>query len=126
MNENCIAIVKLAPGNVGWYDKLTGLHLTIAHPTAEVRQGYDLKGIKKAVAFKTIEVIEGTLSEAEIIKNQAQKEVVTQAVEDTHITQVAQAVEDTQTSVEAKKDSTEALPEEAKPKKKKAAKKVEE
>ena len=34
MTKKIIAVVKLAPGNIGWYDALTGIHLTLARPTS--------------------------------------------------------------------------------------------
>lgn len=63
-----IAKIKLSPGNAGWYDYLTGIHLTIANPIAEVHAEMNLERIRIGLAYKTIELISGTVKEEEIIK----------------------------------------------------------
>lgn len=62
-----IAKIKLSPGNAGWYDPLTNIHLTIAHPIGEVKAGMNTSNIKNGLAFRTIELIQGSLEEEEII-----------------------------------------------------------
>lgn len=56
-----IATIKLAPGNVGFFDELTRIHLTLSSPMAEVFEGMNTTNLKKGVRYKTIEVIDGSL-----------------------------------------------------------------
>lgn len=58
-----LAKVRLATGNVGWYDPLTNIHLTIQSPEAFVYEGQNTSNLKKGVMYKTITVIGGSLSE---------------------------------------------------------------
>lgn len=80
-----IAKIKLAPGNAGWYDHLTNTHLTIANPYAEIKSGMKLDAIRKGIAFGTIQLIEGSVSEPEVVEiveeQQAAREVIEQAAE---------------------------------------------
>lgn len=82
MNENVIAIIKLAPGNVGWYDRLTSIHLTVSNPTAEVKAGMNLLNIKKAIKYRTISVINGNLEEENLVSSvTAEPKILSQAME---------------------------------------------
>lgn len=62
--SNVKAIIKLATGNVGFYDNLTRIHLTIASPIAKVLKGMNTTNLENGVRCKTIEVIEGSLYDA--------------------------------------------------------------
>lgn len=62
--NNVKAIIKLATGNVGFYDNLTRIHLTIASPIAKVLKGMNTTNLENGVRCKTIEVIEGSLYDA--------------------------------------------------------------
>lgn len=57
-----IAKVKLAPGNVGFYDSLTGVRLTKSSPEAIIYSGKNISNIKKAIQEGKISLKEGTLS----------------------------------------------------------------
>lgn len=57
-----IAKIKLAPGNVGWYDSLTNIVLTKAKPEAIVYSGKNIINIKKAIKEGKILLQEGSLS----------------------------------------------------------------
>lgn len=82
MNENVIAIIKLAPGNVGWYDRLTSIHLTVSNPTAEVKAGMNLLNIKKAIKYRTISVINGNLEEENLVSSvTAEPKILSQVME---------------------------------------------
>jgi hypothetical protein len=61
-----LAKVKLATGNVGWFDPLTNIHLTIQRPIADVYEGMNLTNLKKGVAYKTIMVVDGSLAEPSV------------------------------------------------------------
>lgn len=56
-----IARIKINPGNPGWYDPLTNIHLTITRPEAIVFEGANTANIKKGVEFKLVSVIDGSL-----------------------------------------------------------------
>ena len=56
-----IAKIRISAGNPGWYDSLTGIHLTITKPEAFVYEGQNVSNIKTGVAYKLIYVVEGEL-----------------------------------------------------------------
>lgn len=58
-----LAKVRLATGNVGWYDPLTNIHLTIQRPEAFVYEGQNTSNLKRGVMYKTITVVSGSLFE---------------------------------------------------------------
>jgi len=45
-----VAVVRLAPGQVAYYDPTTRVHLTLANPTSGVPEWYDLSGLRRAHA----------------------------------------------------------------------------
>lgn len=57
------AIVRLAPGQVGFYDELTGIHLTIRRPQAAIQEGMNVSGIKTSVASGRLILISGSLTD---------------------------------------------------------------
>ena len=57
-----IATVKLEQGEVGFYDPLTRMHLTIAKPLSPVYDHWDLKTIRSAVHNRRLRLINGTLT----------------------------------------------------------------
>lgn len=57
-----LAKVRLTTGNVGWYDPLTNIHLTMQKPEAYVFEGMNVKNLKQGVMYKTITVIDGSLN----------------------------------------------------------------
>lgn len=63
MTKKIIAVVKLAPGNIGWYDALTGIHLTLARPTSNVYSGSNTTNLTKALRERVIELVTGSLIE---------------------------------------------------------------
>ena len=65
-----IAEIKLSPGQVGFYDELTNIHLTIASPFGQVYRGMNTSRIKASVASKKLILLSGTLSLDEIIANE--------------------------------------------------------
>lgn len=63
MTRKIIAVVKLAPGNIGWYDSLTGIHLTLARPSANVYSGSNTTNLVKALRERIIDLVNGSLVE---------------------------------------------------------------
>lgn len=61
-----IAVVKLAPGKVAFYDDYTKIHLTLSNPTASIYEGMNLKRIKNSVKFGVLQVLVGSLNTAEV------------------------------------------------------------
>ena len=57
-----IAKIRLALGNVGFYDSLTGIRLTKAAPEAIVYSGKNTANIKKAIREGKVVLKEGSLS----------------------------------------------------------------
>ena len=58
---NVIATVKLAPGNVAFYDEYSKIHLTLSNPIAKVYEGMDLRRIRASVKSGTLRVLSGSL-----------------------------------------------------------------
>lgn len=56
-----IATIKLAPGNVAFYDEYTKIHLTLNNPYAKIYEGMNLKRIKASVKYGTLRVVVGSL-----------------------------------------------------------------
>ena len=63
MTRKIIAVVKLAPGNIGWYDALTGIHLTLDRSKANVYSGSNTTNLIKALRERVIELVNGSLIE---------------------------------------------------------------
>ena len=74
--SNVKAIIKLATGNVGFYDNLTKIHLTIASPIAKVFEGMNTTNLKNGVRCKTIEVLEGSLYDVIIDEPKEEEEEI--------------------------------------------------
>lgn len=60
--RSVLAKVRLTTGNVGWYDPLTNIHLTIQKPEAYVYEGMNTKNLAQGVRYKTITVVDGSLT----------------------------------------------------------------
>ena len=58
-----IARIKLAQGQCGFYDAVSGIHLTLTTTEADVTKGTNTVGLINAVACGKIVVIEGNLGE---------------------------------------------------------------
>lgn len=54
-------IIKLAPGNIGWFDPLTSIHLTLVKTEALVKPGMNITNIKKALSEGKIIIKQGVL-----------------------------------------------------------------
>lgn len=81
--KKAIAKIKLAPGNVSWYDSLNNIYLTVGKTTeALVYEDSDLTNIKKGLRYNYITLREGTLpslntdkkEKPPVVKSKVQKE----------------------------------------------------
>lgn len=62
-----IATIRLARGQVGFYDDLTRIHLTMQNPEKHVLSGHNTRNIKTAVASKRLILVSGTLDAADAV-----------------------------------------------------------
>lgn len=62
-----IATVRLAPGQVGFYDDLTRIHLTIQNPEKHVLSGHNTTNLKTAVRSKRLLLLNGSLDASETV-----------------------------------------------------------
>lgn len=60
MND-IIATIKLALGEVGFYDPLSGIHLSIGNPIAYVRAGVNTSQLQSSVRSGRLVLVEGSL-----------------------------------------------------------------
>ena len=58
-----IAVVRLAPGQVGYYDELSRIHLTIGNPERAVYAGTNCSQLRKSVKSGRLRLISGSLGE---------------------------------------------------------------
>lgn len=58
--QEVIAIIELAPGNVGWYDSLTGIHLSLTKKTAYIYKNFNVTNIREAIKEGKIKIITGS------------------------------------------------------------------
>lgn len=61
MSAKVIATIKLAPGQVGFYDPLSRIHLTLGNPTATVYSGTNCATLRRNVKAGIIRILDGTL-----------------------------------------------------------------
>lgn len=54
-------IIKLAPGNIGWFDPLTSIHLTLAKTEAIISPGMNTTNIKIGLSEGKLILKQGTL-----------------------------------------------------------------
>jgi len=63
--KQVIAKVKLNPGNGGYFDPVTRIHLTHGSPIGNVYAGMNVTGLQAAVRSRRISVVEGSLGKFE-------------------------------------------------------------
>lgn len=61
-----IAEIRLAPGQVGFYDELTNIHLTLTKPYGNVYQGMNTSGLQRSVNSGRLLLVWGSLRPAPI------------------------------------------------------------
>lgn len=96
MTKKIIAVVKLAPGNIGWYDALTGIHLTLARPKANVYSGSNTTNLTKALRERVIELATGSLIEGN------QEPTINSTPLNTIVVDIKEAKEETKKASKAK------------------------
>ena len=58
-----IAVIRLAPGQVGYYDELSRIHLTIGNPERAIYAGTNCSQLRKSVKSGRLRLISGSLGE---------------------------------------------------------------
>lgn len=71
-----LAKITLAPGQIGYHDPVSNVHLTLANPTAVVPMSANTTALKEAVRAGTIMLLFGTLSATLDHKELREKEVL--------------------------------------------------
>ena len=61
--KKVIAKIRLNPGQGGYFDPITRIHLTYGSPEGEVYAGMNTEGLKAAVRNKRISLVSGSLGE---------------------------------------------------------------
>ena len=62
--KKIIASIKLAPGNRGYFDPLTGINLTISNSIGYIREDDDVSNIRKAIREGKVKIVGGQLPPA--------------------------------------------------------------
>ena len=57
-----IALIRLSHGQVAFYDDLTGIHLTIGNPTAEITDSMNTFKIRRAIANRVLTLVQGSFN----------------------------------------------------------------
>lgn len=62
--KKIIASIKLAPGNRGYFDPLTGINLSISNNIGYIREGDNVDNIRRDIKHGKIKIVGGKLSPA--------------------------------------------------------------
>jgi len=76
-----IGKVRLARGNVGYFDDLTRIYLTLASPEKPVFSGMNTKNLKHAVKTGTLQLVWGTLDATDSVVKEKFAPIVPKQVE---------------------------------------------
>lgn len=63
MSKKIIATVRLAPGEIGYYDGLSGIYLTNTAPVADIVEGTNTKQLLVSVISRRLLLLSGSLGE---------------------------------------------------------------
>ena len=88
--KKIIASIKLAPGNRGYFDPLTGINLTISNSIGYIYEDYDISNIRKAIKEGKIKIVGGNLPPAIAIK--PVKESLNETIEKEEIITIEEVV----------------------------------
>lgn len=113
MSTNRIAIIKLARGEVGFFDDLTRIHLTLSRPSADVYDYMNTAKLRRAVSGKVIDLVAGSLMPTSKKEIEIEKEVAKEVKKECNMLHVEHNKTEVKTEVKAEV--------EAKPKKTKVA-----
>ena len=61
MSNEVMAVIQLMPGQVGYYDDLSRIHLTMGSPKATVYKGTNVSQIRRSVQSGRLKIISGSL-----------------------------------------------------------------
>lgn len=64
--KEIIATIRLAGGQVGFYDQLTGIYLTQTQPVAHLYAGMNLNQIRKSLKSKRIHLVSGSINNSSL------------------------------------------------------------
>lgn len=73
MTRKAIAVISLAPGEIGYYDDYSRIYLSNSNPKATIYSGTNLYQIRKSIKSGRLKVVEGSLVESETIKTKEVK-----------------------------------------------------
>ena len=73
MTRKAIAVISLAPGEIGYYDDYSRIYLSNSNPKATIYSGTNLHQIRKSIKSGRLRVVEGSLVESEAIKTKEVK-----------------------------------------------------
>ena len=132
--KDIIAEIKLAPGEIGYYDDYSRIYLTQQSPKAYIYAGTNTTQIIRSVASGRLLLIRGTFDvkkaqenrEAELIKQRAEQERKAQALKMAEIADIQAKEEKERLEKEAKEEAKKAAPVEPEEKKEVPVEKVEE
>lgn len=62
-SKEIIAVIRLSPGEAGYYDPLSKIHLTIGKPQREIFAGTNCTQLRRSVASRRLRLISGSLGE---------------------------------------------------------------
>ena len=96
MQKQPIAKIRLASGEVGYYDDYSRIYLSVANPEAYIYPGTNLFQIKRSIKSGRLRLIEGSLSEPVV-----EKPVVTSGISTPKAPEVAVEVKAEVASEEA-------------------------
>lgn len=77
--QTAIAIVKLAPGQVGYYDELSRVHLTMSRPKTTIYDYMNTSAILRSIKNRTLILESGTLNP--VSKEASIDEVIKESLE---------------------------------------------
>lgn len=63
MSKKVIAVVRLQPGEAGYYDELSRIHLTIGHPEAHIYAGTNCEQLRRSVQSGRLRLVSGSFGE---------------------------------------------------------------
>lgn len=61
MTRTPIAVIKLMPGQAGYYDEYSRVYLTIGNPTATIYSGTNCAQLRRSIKNGTIGLVSGSL-----------------------------------------------------------------
>lgn len=61
MSNEVMAVIQLMPGQVGYYDDLSRIHLTMGSPRATIYKGTNVSQIRRSVQSGRLRIISGSL-----------------------------------------------------------------